>query len=134
MSFQKYCIAIAGLAALFFSCTKRVDFVDFRFAPFQQVAGPYWRLNDIQFADNLNGVMHIDNQSLYKTTDGGLTWNLIFTTTPGSLTAFAYPQLDTVYAFTQASWTDDHDVHRSIDGGVSWSIESQVALASTTIR
>lgn len=127
MSFQKYCITIAGLIALLFSCTKRVEEPEFGIINYTQIGGPYYQLHNIQFVDELNGVMHIDYQSLLKTTDGGVTWNLIFTTTQGQLTNFAYPQKDTIYAFTQPSSSADHDVHRSTDGGQTWTVVSQLA-------
>ena len=115
-------------AVLFNGCARRVVDPDFLIAQeVKQVGGPYWHFNGIEFVNPNTGILLTDERYLYKTTDGGQTWSVIFTIPQGSISAFSFPHVDTLYVFTKPGSFADNDVQRSVDGGLTWSTVSQVA-------
>jgi len=119
-------ITLTACAFSFSGCTKRVEDAGFRFAEYKKVLGPYWQVNDIQFADSQNGMMLVDYESVLRTSDGGNTWQSVFSD-PATVTCIAYPQKDTAYVYVQPSSSADHDVFRSIDGGTTWTAVAPLA-------
>lgn len=104
----------------FTSCTKRTEEASFNLVDYQSI-GHYYRVNTIDFADNLNGLMVIDNHELWKTTDGGHNWAMVYDTTTGYFMDVVYTHRDTAYMSWVYGSYDDYELRRSYDGGLTWS-------------
>jgi|GEM_PF-6448071 len=126
MKTRNYLILISLSTLVLAGCTKREDDINLHLVDYTSVTDGYWRINKVQFADALNGMMLTDYQDLQKTTDGGKTWTIVYSD-PATVTTFDYPQKDTAYVFLQPSSFADQDVIRSLDGGATWTTISQLS-------
>jgi photosystem II stability/assembly factor-like uncharacterized protein len=79
----------------------------------QQTNLDIWASLDVFFKDYLNGFI-LESNKLYRTTDGGLTFNLISGITGFSIAAKFSNHSDSIIFIT------GYKTYRSIDGGMSW--------------
>jgi len=85
-------------------------------------------LFDVNFSDSLHGWV-LGAQGVYKTEDGGLTWNKMYHQryfrTPHNKTSIAFAKIDTCYFFNR------NILFRSYDNGISWdSTEIEMGLSA----
>ena len=80
-------------------------------------------LNCINFIDSNTGI--ISGNEILKTTDGGNSWNSIFSQEVKSV---SFKDYNTIYAVTS-----DGNIHISEDGGVSWIINCDNPINCTTV-
>lgn len=73
----------------------------------------------IYFTDEMKGFLLTDNPEIYRTTDGGITWNkcLINANPFHSFYDITFPSADTGYIVGRA---DYENVLKSTDGGLTW--------------
>jgi photosystem II stability/assembly factor-like uncharacterized protein len=74
--------------------------------------------NTLQFVDSLNGFYGC-RTGLWKTSNGGFTWNSIYPT-GGTINIVKFFDANTGYSVT------DSLIHKTIDGGQSWSISCKL--------
>lgn len=72
-------------------------------------------LNDISMVDNLLGYACGDEGTIYKTTDGGATWDSV--STPSALELEEVFFLDALLGYT---FGDDDEAYKTTDGGATW--------------
>lgn len=87
--------------------------------------GVYEGINDIDFLDANNGLAASLSNYMYRTTDGGATWDSIPTNldpSTGQVTGVRYLNADTVFASYRTSGTT-FGVLISIDGGLTWDFD-----------
>ncbi len=73
---------------------------------------------DITFPTNLIGYAAVDPSGIYKTTDGGWNWNLVYDSIPfGNMGDIFFINPDTGFYSYQDNYAG---FYRTFDGGVSW--------------
>jgi hypothetical protein len=72
-------------------------------------------LNDISMVDSVLGYACGDEGSIYKTTDGGATWDSV--STPSALELEEVFFLDALLGYT---FGDDDEAYKTTDGGATW--------------
>lgn len=78
----------------------------------------------VSFSDPLNGWVAGDGPLMSHTTDGGESWNLVYTSLPLFLRRLCTPNSLTIYAITLS----DSKIRYSWDGGITWGLRAPTSF------
>ncbi len=89
----------------------------------QSVPTTTYELTSVYFINASTGIITKSNynytRSIYRTTNGGITWNEIYTGSVHTLRAVDFPSTNSGYLMG-----DEGDIFKSSDGGLTWSFFS----------